>query len=257
VNQRVELWKQIWSWPVVGLVVSLLVGGGFAFMTSNHSALADFFFSASAILFVPKFLTWEDARQLDGLKRRNSYALAIGLTLIVLCVAIWGNHKLNSSRQDVPRVVQSPPIERPLEKKPEDTLKAGAQQKQGAEPSIPSSKSNPKSKGQTKQSTETVTGPIDIRQQSSGANSPNVAQVGNNNQTIINPEPPEKNWVITEDICRKLLTPIRSTGSIQVSVGAFISDPDGANVVSQLRRCLPSVPGWTVTGAFLPPVQKR
>jgi hypothetical protein len=69
---------------------------------------------------------------------------------------------------------------------------------------------------------------------------------------VINPQPPERNWVITEDVCRKLLAPIRSTGQIKVSVGAFI--PDGANVVSQLRRCLPSVPGWSVTGAVLPPV---
>ncbi len=99
-----------------------------------------------------------------------------------------------------------------------------------------------------------MTGPIDIRQQSSGPNSPNIAQVGNNNQAIVNPQPPEKNWVITEDICRKLLAPIKSTGSIKVSVGAFISDPDGANVVSQLNRCLPLVPGWSVTGAVLPPV---
>lgn len=82
----------------------------------------------------------------------------------------------------------------------------------------------------------------------------NIAQVGDNNQATINPQPPEKNWVITEDICRKLLGAIRSTGSIQVSIGAFISDPDGANVVNQLARCLPSVQGWTVGRAVLPPV---
>jgi hypothetical protein len=138
-----------------------------------------------------------------------------------------------------------------------ETVKDERQQKQpaqGAEIPIQSSKSNAEPKGQAKRHTEAVTGPIDIRQQSSGPNSPNIAQVGNNNQATINPQPPERNWVITEDICKKLLRPIRSTGSIQVSIGAFVSDPDGANVVNQLARCLPSVPGWSVTMAVLPPV---
>jgi hypothetical protein len=267
-ESAVDLCKQIWSWPVVGVIVPLVLGGGIAFMTSSHPWLADVFYLAGGILFIVKFLTWEDARQLDAAKRRNSYGLAIGLTLIVLCAAIWGNHRLNAPGQDAPRVVQSASGERPSETTVEKTPKAGAtvrseiakdekQQKQptqGAEPSIPSSKSKPKSKGRAKQPSETVTGAVDIRQQSSGPNSPNIAQVGNNNQTIINPQAPEKNWVITDDICRKLLAAIRSTGSIKVSVGAFISDPDGANVVSQLDRCLPLVPGWNVTGAVLPPV---
>src|SRR5580704_14318204 len=261
VKTRVDLWKQIWSWPVVGVVVPLVLGGGIAFTTSSHPWLADVFYLAGGILFIVKFLTWEDARQLDAVKRRNSYGLAIGLTLIVLCVAIWGNHRLNVSGQDASRVVQSPSVGHSPETTDKNTPKVGAEVKseiakdekqpaQGTKASIPPSKS----KGQTKQPKETVSSPIDIRQQSSGPNSPNIAQVGNNNQAIINPEPPEKNWVITEDICKKLLAPIRSTGSIKVSVGAFISDPDGANVVSQLNRCLPLGPGWSVTGAVLPPV---
>ncbi len=90
VKARVYLWKQIWSWPVVGVVVPLALAGGIAFMTSSHAWLADVFYLAGGILFIVKFLTWEDARQLDSLKRRNSYGLAIGLTLIVLCAAIWG-----------------------------------------------------------------------------------------------------------------------------------------------------------------------
>jgi hypothetical protein len=82
----------------------------------------------------------------------------------------------------------------------------------------------------------------------------NIAQLGNNDQAIINPESPEKSWVITDDICRKLLGGIGSGGSIEVSIGAFISDPDGANVVNQLARCLPLVQGWTVGRAVLPSV---
>ena len=260
VKTRVELWKQIWSWPVVGGILFLLLSSGVTFSTIDHSLLADLFYSASAVLFIMKFLTWEDARPLDKPKRNKSYGLAIGITLIVLCTIILGNHKLNASHQVAPGVIQSPSVKY----SPETIIpNAGAtakdenQQKhpaQGPKPSIPSSKSNQQSKGQAKRPTETATGPIEIRQESSGPNSPNIAQIGNNNQATINPQPPEKNWAITEDICRKLLTPIRSTGSIKVSVGAFISDPDGANVVNQLARCLPSVPGWTVTMAVLPPV---
>jgi hypothetical protein len=103
---------------------------------------------------------------------------------------------------------------------------------------------------------------VHVSNKSSGNGSPglaqsgqnNIAQVGDNNQATINPEPPEKNWVIREGICRKLLGAIRSTGSIQVGIGAFISDPDGANVVKQLDMCLPVVQGWSVTMAVLPSV---
>ena|SRR3981189_2764655 len=84
VKTRVELWKQIWSWPVVGVVVPLVLGGGIAFMTSSHPWLGDVFYLAGGILFIVKFLTWEDARQLDTVKRRNSYGLAyLGGKLLV------------------------------------------------------------------------------------------------------------------------------------------------------------------------------
>ncbi len=83
----------------------------------------------------------------------------------------------------------------------------------------------------------------------------NIAQIGNNNQATINPEPPEGSWVITEESCRELLGSIRANGnSINVSIAAFISDPDGANIAIQLARCLPRVPGWKVVTAVVPPV---
>src|SRR5438309_9689501 len=98
VKQRVELWKQIWSWPVVGGILFLLLSSGVTFSTTDHALLADFFYSASALLFIAKFLTWEDARQLDRPKRNKSYSLAIGSAMIVLCGMILGNHKLSASR---------------------------------------------------------------------------------------------------------------------------------------------------------------
>jgi hypothetical protein len=72
---------------------------------------------------------------------------------------------------------------------------------------------------------------------------------------IVNPEPKERTWTITNEICKTILTPIKTTGSeIQISVGAFISDPDGASIASQLTRCLPNMPGWKVSQALLPTV---
>jgi len=126
VNARVELWKQIWSWPVVGGILFLLLSSGVTFSTTDHSLLGDFFFSASAVLFMVKFLTWEDARQLDRPKRNKSYGLAIGLTLIVLCAMIWGNHRLSASRQAAPGVIQSSSVQHPPEATVENTPKAGA-----------------------------------------------------------------------------------------------------------------------------------
>src|SRR2546426_9452514 len=97
VRQLPNLWKQIWSWPVVGVVFSLLVGGGLAFMTSNHPWLADVFYLSGVILATSKFLTWEVAKELDRPKRYKSYGLAVGLALVLLCALIWGDHRLSAS----------------------------------------------------------------------------------------------------------------------------------------------------------------
>src|SRR6266478_1626706 len=106
VNQRVELWKKIWSWPVVGGVLFLLLSSGVTFSTTEHPFIADFFYSASAVLFIVKF--WEDARQLD--RPNKSYGFAFGITLIVLCAVILGNHRLSASRQTAPGPIQSPSV---------------------------------------------------------------------------------------------------------------------------------------------------
>src|SRR5580704_5899659 len=133
VKTRVELWKQIWSWPVVAVVVSLLIGGGLTFMTSNHPWLADVFYLAGGILLITKFLTWEVARELDRPKRYKSYVLVIGLSLVVLCTAIWGDHRLSA-----PGVVQSPSVEHPPESnpKPNDRGKQPTEPQSSLQPSL-------------------------------------------------------------------------------------------------------------------------
>src|SRR6266436_5587600 len=127
VQQRVELWKQIWSWTVVGIVLGIFLTSGVAFSTTERPFIADFFYLASAVLFIVKFLTWEDARQLDKPKRNKSYALAIGSALIVLCGMILGNHKLSASRQAAVGVVSSP-VKHPLENENAPKTQSGGAQ---------------------------------------------------------------------------------------------------------------------------------
>ncbi len=100
-------------------------------MTSNHPWLADVFFLSCGNLFLAKFLTWEEARQQDAPKRRNSYALAIGSTLLVLVIAIAGNHWINRnaalSATQSNSVPSSPSVgNQPERKGVEDSPKAGA-----------------------------------------------------------------------------------------------------------------------------------
>jgi hypothetical protein len=95
-------------------------------------------------------------------------------------------------------------------------------------------------------------GGINVQQTTTGDNSPIV-----NSPVTINPEPPERHWEITNDDCAKILGPVKSTHTgkpLEVPLGWFVSDPDGANVANQLIRCLPNAPGWHVTGALLPGV---
>jgi hypothetical protein len=76
----------------------MCLGTGIAFTTSSHAVIADFFYALSAILFVAKFLTWEDIRQQTPDKRRLPNATAVLSTGLVLVLMIWGNHRLNSER---------------------------------------------------------------------------------------------------------------------------------------------------------------
>jgi hypothetical protein len=79
----------------------------------------------------------------------------------------------------------------------------------------------------------------------------NIAQLGDNNRVIMNPERPEQNWKLTESDCRKLLTELGSTTG-KVTVGAFISNNDGAHIAMQLASCLSRDPSWIVSRAILP-----
>lgn len=90
------MWSLLWNWIVVGAVVLLLLGGGINFMASPHPLVADGFFTAATMLFLAKFVTWEEAHnQASG--RAKVITLGVSISLIVLLIAIGGNHLLNRS----------------------------------------------------------------------------------------------------------------------------------------------------------------
>lgn len=91
------IWPRIWSWPVVGVVVPLLLAGWMTFMTAGHALAADMFLFLSAVLFLAKFWTWEDARRQSP---KRKLALLGAATILVLSSAVlagWWNHALNSA----------------------------------------------------------------------------------------------------------------------------------------------------------------
>jgi hypothetical protein len=111
------MWTKIWSWVVVGAIVLFFLGGGVSFMTSSHPWIADAFYLAGAVLFLTKFLTWEEAKQQERTIRRRTSTYAIAGTVLVTISAVWGNHNLNQSPTTPPLVSQQLP-----KNKPEATL---------------------------------------------------------------------------------------------------------------------------------------
>lgn len=64
-------------------------------MTSSHPWIADGFFLSGSVLFLAKFLTWEDARLYERVKRAQIIQNAFIATILILFGAIGGNHYLN------------------------------------------------------------------------------------------------------------------------------------------------------------------
>src|SRR6266403_3919183 len=227
VNQRVELWKQIWSWTVVGIVLGIFLTSGVAFSTTERPFIADFFYSASAVLFIVKFLTWEDARQLDRPKRNKSYALAIGSALIVLCGMILGNHKLSASRQAAPGVIQSPSVKRPPETTVENTPKTGVgtEGTQSLQERLPDKAKPTKPQEKTFVPKKNVSGNSNLVEKSSHAspaaapiqinNAPNGIAIGGG--TVVNPT-------------------VNNNYTAQTRPGRTVTDADRINIVKYLSQ---------------------
>ena len=69
-------------------------------MTSAHPWLTDISFVASAILFLAKFVNWEEARTTDGKRRWDTIAIAGLCTALLSVLLIWVNHQLNKDVKD-------------------------------------------------------------------------------------------------------------------------------------------------------------
>jgi hypothetical protein len=82
------LWAAVWSWPVVGGIVILLLGGGVSAMTSTHPWIADGFFVVAFPLLISKLLQ-KEIRQ-----TRVGKLIMSGLSVIVV-ILVWGNHYIN------------------------------------------------------------------------------------------------------------------------------------------------------------------
>ena len=89
----------VWSWPVVGAVVIFIAGAGIKIMNPPSPIIADFFFLAAGGLFLCKFLTWGQARR--HTRKNLISALAIGCTVLVVAVAILGNHYLHRPKDKI------------------------------------------------------------------------------------------------------------------------------------------------------------
>lgn len=94
---RGTIGKKIWSWVVVSVFVGLALGLWGTFLTSAHPLAADIFFVAGAIVFLAKFLTWEDARQQPGAYKNWLFGGITILVLILTALALRWNHTINQA----------------------------------------------------------------------------------------------------------------------------------------------------------------
>jgi hypothetical protein len=84
------------------LIVFLFIGGGFTFMTSSHPWIADVFYLLGALLFLMKFLTWEEAHQQDPKQRVKFMTSGVLIVFVLSALMMIGNHKLNENAVDKP-----------------------------------------------------------------------------------------------------------------------------------------------------------
>ncbi len=98
-----------WSWPVVGGALFFIWGGALGFMTSSHPNLADAFFVVGALLFIGKFVSWEDTKKHT---RRALITVVVSVSIVLMTIgAIWGNHHINAVSIPAPPNVPASPLE--------------------------------------------------------------------------------------------------------------------------------------------------
>jgi len=123
--------KKIWSWVVVSAFVVLALGFWGTFLTSGHPWAADVFFVVGAVVFVAKFLTWEDARQQPGVSKKLLFGGITILVLIFAVLAVRWDHTINQASSATDGAGNNPArptgSSAPIEAKPEgQTGKVGS-----------------------------------------------------------------------------------------------------------------------------------
>jgi thioredoxin 1 len=115
--------KKIWSWVVVSAFVVLALGFWGTFLTSGHPWAADMFFVVGAVIFLAKFLTWEDARQQPGVSKKLLFGGITILVLIFTVLALRWDHTINQASSATDGTGSNPArptgSSAPIEAKPE------------------------------------------------------------------------------------------------------------------------------------------
>lgn len=87
-------WAQMWSWGVVGVIVPFVLAGGISFTASRDLRAADVFYVVGTVLFLIKFLTWEETRQQPP-RKWLLQAFVTLMSLMLACAALFRNHAMN------------------------------------------------------------------------------------------------------------------------------------------------------------------
>jgi acyl carrier protein len=115
--------KKICSWVVVSVFVVLALGFWGTFLTSGHPWAADVFFVVGAVIFLAKFLTWEDARQQPGVSKKLLFGGITILVLIFTLLALRWDHTINQASSATDGTGNNPArptgSSAPIEAKPE------------------------------------------------------------------------------------------------------------------------------------------
>ena len=88
----------VWSWGAIGVVLGVLLGGGFTCMTSRLPYIADLFFVIATVLFIFKFYSWEQVKG-HG-RKRLIQTFSLCASVVVMIGLILLNHFL----QPIPEV---------------------------------------------------------------------------------------------------------------------------------------------------------
>lgn len=90
---------KLWRWDVVGVVVSLLLGGGISMTTTfSHPWIADAFYLVGFGVLFARFVTWEETR--TG-RRKKFLAWSMFIAIILTGGTIAGNHYLNAPTRPI------------------------------------------------------------------------------------------------------------------------------------------------------------